>query len=211
MTLAHLRTEYTLSCLLEEEAGPDPLALFERWLAQARSAGLRDANAMTLASVDGQGQPSLRVVLLKDVGEAGFDWYTNYESRKGRELAAQPRAALQFYWAALERQVSVEGPVVRLGADAADRYFAQRPLGSRIGALASQQSAPVADRAALEARYAAAAAAAGDDPARPAHWGGLRLLPQRLEFWQGRASRLHDRLLYQREAGGHWLRTRLQP
>ena len=211
MSLAHLRTEYQRFSLLEDDTDADPVLQFMRWFAQAREAGLADPNAMTLATVGADGRPSLRVVLLKDADAAGFTWYTNYQSRKGRDLAVQPHAALHFYWAALERQVHIEGTVERVSAAESDAYFAIRPLASRVGALASHQSAPVAGRAELEAQYAAAALAAGEAPARPAHWGGLRLRPERIEFWQGRSSRLHDRIVYTRDAGGAWTRARLQP
>ncbi len=211
MPIAHLRTEYQRFSLLEHDTDADPMVQFMRWFEQAREAGLADPNAMTLATVGADGRPSLRVVLLKDADPAGFTWYTNYQSRKGRELAVQPHAALQFYWPALERQVQIEGTVERVSAADSDAYFAIRPLASRIGALASHQSAPIGGRAELEAQYAAAALAAGDAPARPAHWGGLRLRPERIEFWQGRSSRLHDRIAYTRDAGGAWTRARLQP
>ena len=211
MPIAHLRTEYQLFSLLEDDTDADPRVQFMRWFEQAREAGLADPNAMTLATVGADGRPSLRVVLLKDADAAGFTWYTNYQSRKGRDLAVHPHAALQFHWAALERQVHIEGTVERVSAADSDAYFAIRPLASRVGALASHQSAPIDGRTELEAQYAAAALAAGEAPARPAHWGGLRLRPERIEFWQGRSSRLHDRILYTRDAGGAWTRARLQP
>jgi pyridoxamine 5'-phosphate oxidase len=212
MSIEDLRTEYTLHGLLEHEVDPDPLVQFGRWFNAAVDAGLRDPNAMTLATVDGQGRPNARIVLLKGADPDGFRFFTNYHSAKGRELDSRPEAALVFFWSELERQVRVEGSIERLPADESDRYFASRPRASRIGAWASEQSEPLASREALESRAAEASARFGQDGEvpRPPHWGGYLLRPRRIEFWQGRPARLHDRLLYEREGGG-WTLARLAP
>lgn len=203
--------DYLQHTLTESDAGDDPCALFARWLADAEAAGLREPSAMTLATVDAAGQPSARMVLLRDFGPAGFTFYSNYHSRKGAELAANPQAALCFWWAELERQVRAEGRVVRLSAAESDAYFAGRARGSQLAATASPQSQPVPDRAWLEARLAELTNHLADQSVpRPAHWGGYRLVPAALEFWQGRLHRLHDRLRYQRVAEG-WQRERLAP
>jgi len=209
--IADLRREYTRAGLAEADVKPDPLAQFREWLAQALAAELPDANAMTLATVDGAGAPHGRVVLLKDVDAGGFVFFTNYESAKGVELGHDPRAELVFYWAPLERQVRVHGTVTRVSAEESEGYFRTRPRGSRIAAWASAQSAVIADRAALEAQVRAIEARyPGDAVPRPPHWGGYRLVPAWLEFWQGRENRLHDRLRYVR-AGAGWRLERLAP
>jgi pyridoxamine 5'-phosphate oxidase len=166
---------------------------------------------MTLATVDGRGRPSARIVLIKGVDERGFTFFTNYESRKGRALAENPYASLLFYWIELERQVRIEGTVVKTSEAESDAYFASRPASSRIGAWASEQSQVIESRAVLEARERDFSARFGDDPPRPPHWGGYRLVPDAIEFWQGRPSRLHDRLLYTRTPGGDWQIARLSP
>jgi pyridoxamine 5'-phosphate oxidase len=212
MPIASLRQEYSRASLLEQDAASDPFDQFGKWFDEARKAELPDPNAMTLATVDEDGQPSARIVLLKGFDRDGFLWFTNYHSRKGHALQAQPRAALLFYWQQLERQVSIEGRVERISAAESEAYFMSRPRASRIGALASEQSAPIAGREQLDAKFAAAVARVGDDePMRPAQWGGYRLTPHRIEFWQGRSSRLHDRLVYTLAADQGWLRERLQP
>jgi pyridoxamine 5'-phosphate oxidase len=193
------------------DCAPDPIDQFARWYAEMQETGAVEPAAMTLATVDAAGQPSARVVLLKGFDRRGFAFFTNYASRKGAELDAAPRAALLFYWDRQMRQVRVEGAVERLSPAESDEYFATRPRGSQLGAWASPQSAPLADRATLEARVRETEQRFGGGPVpRPPHWGGYRLVPERLEFWQGRADRLHDRLLYQRTADG-WQRTRLAP
>ena len=194
----------------ETDAHVDPLQQFERWMQDAVNANLPMPNAMTLATAGAGGTPSARVVLLKGLERGGFVFYTNYESRKGRELALQPEACLVFLWTALERPVRVEGRVERMPAADSDAYWRSRPLGARHSAWASAQSAAVPDRGTLEAALERARARYGDDPPRPPHWGGYRVMPQRIEFWQGRADRLHDRLLYRLEAGA-WPRARLAP
>ena len=196
--------------LSETGADRDPFRQFEMWLREAVQAGLPLPNAMTLATVTPEGSPDARIVLLKGLERGGFTFYTNTFSRKGRQLAARPAACLVFQWSELERQVRVEGGVETVAAAEADRYYASRPLGARLSAWASEQSAAVASREALEASLADARRRFGERPPRPPHWGGYRVLPQRIEFWQGRADRLHDRLLYTREDGG-WRIERLAP
>ena len=212
-TLADLRINYSRASLDEADAAPDPFAQFDRWFKEALAAKLPEPNTMTLATVGDDGRPSARIVLIKGVDERGFVFFTNYESRKGRDLAANPHAALLFYWIELERQVRIEGRIEKTSADESDRYFASRPLGSRIGAWASDQSAVIDSRATLEAREKAVTERYGENPPRPPHWGGYRVVPDAIEFWQGRPSRLHDRLLYTRDdaAGSGWTISRLSP
>jgi pyridoxamine 5'-phosphate oxidase len=210
LALADLRKSYERGELDEASSAADPLRQFQAWLEQAIKAELPEPNAMTLATVGANGRPSTRVVLIKGVDDRGLVWYTNYESRKGRELAQNPHAALQFHWVELERVVRIEGRVEFASAEESDGYYASRPLDSRIGAWASPQSQPIASRAVLVANAAKAAARHGLSPSRPPHWGGYRLVPDRWEFWQGRRSRLHDRLCYRLE-GGQWRRERLAP
>lgn len=209
--LASLRKEYKRAQLDESASQEDPLQQFSQWFEQARQAQMPEPNAMTLATVGADGRPSTRVVLIKGFDARGLVWYTNYESRKGRELANHPFAALQFHWTELERVVRIEGRVGKTGADESDTYFASRPLDSRIGAWASPQSQVIPSRATLVTRAARFAAKFALQPPRPPHWGGYRLVPDRWEFWQGRPSRLHDRLHYRLDENGRWLRERLAP
>ena len=209
MSVADLRQVYQKSVLLESDAAASPFEQFAQWFEQALTAQVPEPNAMTLATVDADSRPSARIVLLKGYDERGFVFYTNYASRKGQNLAIQPWASLLFFWQPLERQVRIEGPVERVSAQESDEYFHSRPVSSRIGAWASQQSQPTT-REALEAREAEFNARYGDAPPRPEHWGGYRLRPERIEFWQGRPSRLHDRLSYERQ-GDDWRITRLSP
>lgn len=197
---------------LEEDRAPDePFSLFAAWLDEARGAKLLEPTAMTLATADALGKPAARTVLLKGFDDCGFRFYGNYESRKGRELAVNPQAALTFWWGGLERQVRIEGQVRVLGAALSDAYFAGRPRGSQIGAHASPQSRVIASRRDLESAYARAEEQFRERAVpRPAHWGGYLLEPQRIEFWQGRQNRLHDRLSYRRDGEG-WRRQRLAP
>ena len=200
--------------LTEADARPDPLVQFERWFKDALEAALPLANAMTLATVSPGGAPDARIVLLKGVERGAFVFFTNYDSRKGRQLAARPEACLVFLWAALERQVRIEGRVEKVFEQESDAYFLSRPLGARLSAHASAQSEIVADRTFLESQVKKIAEQYGDNPPRPAHWGGYRVVPARIEFWQGRENRLHDRLLYRRGEGdraGAWTIERLAP
>jgi pyridoxamine 5'-phosphate oxidase len=208
--LASLRKSYEAAELDEAKALAAPMQQFEQWLQQALEAGVPEPNAMTLATVGEDGRPSTRVVLIKGCDARGIVWYTNYASRKGRELSTHPWAALQFHWVEQERVVRIEGAVERTSDAESDAYFASRPLDSRLGAWASPQSQVISGRGVLVANVARAAAEHGLHPPRPPHWGGYRLLPDRWEFWQGRTSRLHDRLVYRLD-GGVWLRERLAP
>ena len=197
--------------LRKRDVGPDPVRQFTAWFEEAAAAGIRVPEAMALATATRDGRPSVRMVLLKGFGEAGFDFYTGYESRKGRELAENPRAALLFQWDALGRQVRVEGAVERLPAEESDAYFASRPRGSRLSALASRQSEVIGSREVLDERVLELAAELGDaEPERPGWWGGYRLVPESFELWQHRDDRLHDRLRYRRDGPG-WTIERLSP
>jgi pyridoxamine 5'-phosphate oxidase len=208
--IAALRKSYERAELDEAASDADPLRQFAAWLEQAIAAQLPEPNAMTLATVGSDARPSTRIVLIKGYDERGLVWYTNYESRKGRELDANPYAALQFHWVELERVVRIEGMVEKVTEAESDAYFASRPLDSRVGAWASPQSQVIASRTVLVANAARYGAQFLLKPPRPPHWGGFRLRPQAWEFWQGRRSRLHDRLRYRLEAGT-WLRERLAP
>ena len=210
MDVANLRKSYEKAELDESASAADPLHQFQRWLEEALAAQLPEPNAMTLATVGEDGRPSTRVVLIKGVDERGLAWYTNYDSRKGRELALHPQAALQFHWVELERVVRIEGRVERTSEAESDAYYASRPLDSRLGAWASPQSRVISSRAVLVTAAAQAALRHALNPPRPPHWGGFRLQPDGWEFWQGRKSRLHDRLRYRLEAGA-WVRERLAP
>jgi pyridoxamine 5'-phosphate oxidase len=212
MKMPEIRKEYGLAGLDESDVDADPIRQFRRWFDEAIAAEVPEPNAMTLATATPDGVPSARIVLLKDLSEAGFTFFTNYRGRKARELAANPRAALVFYWFSMERQVRVEGAVTLVSDAESDAYFRLRPPGARIGARASPQSEVIPDRATLERRVAAVEAEfTGQEVPRPADWGGYRLRPERIEFWQGRPSRLHDRLVYRRGDRGIWTIVRLAP
>jgi len=208
--LAALRREYAAVGLDEAAAGADPIELFATWFEHAVASGMHEPNAMALATVTPDGAPSVRIVLLKGFDARGAVFFTNYDSAKGRALAADPRAALAMLWHPLQRQVRIEGPVHEVSAQESDAYFATRPYGSRLGAVASPQSDVVRDRAELDRRYAEAAAAYPTQVARPERWGGYRVEPEVVEFWHGRQSRLHDRIRFARAADG-WTRERLAP
>jgi pyridoxamine 5'-phosphate oxidase len=209
--LADLRKSYERAELDESASNADPLAQFQQWLGEALSAQLPEPNAMTLATVGSDLRPSTRIVLIKGCDARGIVWYTNYQSRKGQELAGNPFAALQFHWVELERVVRIEGLVEKVSDAESDAYFRSRPLDSRLGAWASPQSQVIPGRAVLVANAAKFGAQFMLNPPRPPHWGGYRLVPERWEFWQGRKSRLHDRLRYTRAAGAEWRRERLAP
>jgi pyridoxamine 5'-phosphate oxidase len=211
MSIAGLRKEYMHSSLSEADVDHDPIKQFGKWFEEALKAHVPEANAMSVATVGADGRPSSRILLIKEFDQRGFVWFTNYASRKGQELGANPYAALLFHWIELERQVRIEGKVERIPAEESDAYYDSRPLLSRLGAIASEQSRPVANRQALEARFEEVKQQYGEHPARPAHWGGYRLVPDSIEFWQGRSSRMHDRVRYTRQAGGAWQIQRLQP
>ena len=211
MTLADLRREYCLAGLRETDLLPNPIAQFQKWFEEAVQAEILEPNAMTLSTVDGEGQPSSRTVLMKGVDARGFSFFTNYESRKGRELAANPRAALTFFWAGLERQVNVRGIVSRLSKEESEAYFAVRPVGSQLGAWVSKQSTVVPGREYLEKRLEEVKTQFGETKApMPPYWGGYVLAPAAVEFWQGRPNRLHDRMRYARR-GDVWSIERLSP
>jgi pyridoxamine 5'-phosphate oxidase len=211
MSIAHIRKDYQLASLSETEVASDPIQQFSTWFEQARKAEVAEVNAMSLSTVSPEGRPSSRIVLIKEFDQRGFSWFTNYDSSKGHDLAGNPHAALLFFWAALERQVRIEGRIVKISEEENDKYFHSRPLGSRYSACASEQSAPIANRELLEQRLSAVQNEFPENPPRPEHWGGYRLVPDRIEFWQGRSSRLHDRIVYTRQQDGGWGISRLQP
>ncbi len=210
MSVADIRQNYEKGELLESATKPSPFDQFELWLNQAIELPVAEPTAMTLATANDEGKPTARIVLLKGFDAKGFVFYTNYESRKGQELAKQPQATLLFFWQPLERQIRIEGLVEKVSDQESDEYYHSRPLGSRLGAWASAQSQRVSMED-LKARVEEVSAKYGDNPPRPPHWGGYRVRPSYFEFWQGRPSRLHDRLSYQQDADGQWVIERLSP
>lgn len=211
MSIADLRKDYSHASLSRTDVLDDPIAQFGKWFDEALRADIPEPNAMSLATVGASGRPSSRIVLIKEFDARGFVWFTNYASRKGHELQHHASAALLFHWVEIERQVRIEGRVEKISAAQSDAYFNSRPLKSRIGAIASMQSEPVDNRHALETQFTEAEERCGDSPTRPDNWGGYRLVPDYLEFWQGRRSRLHDRIAYCLKSDGGWERQRLQP
>lgn len=211
MSIADLRKDYSHAVLSEQDIAIDPVAQFRSWFDDAIRAEVPEPNAMSLATAAKSGRPSSRIVLMKAFDQRGFVWYTNYDSRKGMELRSVPYGALLFHWVELERQVRIEGRVERVSTEESDAYFHSRPLKSRLGAIASAQSLPIESRDALEQQFERAQSEYGDRPPRPVNWGGYRLVPDTLEFWQGRRSRLHDRIVYMMLPDGRWQHQRLQP
>jgi pyridoxamine 5'-phosphate oxidase len=215
MSIAHLRKDYKLASLTEGDVDPDPIKQFGKWLNEAIAAELPEPTAMSLATASGSthtpARPSSRIVLLKGFDANGFVFFTNYDSRKGVELAGNPFASLLFHWVELERQVRIEGRVEKVSAKESDAYYLSRPLGSRLGAWASPQSQVISGRLWLVGKLAAMASQYLDNPPRPANWGGYRVVPDKLEFWQGRSSRLHDRIHYRLDSDKRWLIERLAP
>jgi len=209
--IADLRLDYGRASLDEADTLDHPVDQFAKWFGEAMKAEVFEANAMSVATAGADGKPSSRIVLIKQYDQRGFTWYTNYESQKGRQLAQNPHAALLFFWRELERQVRIEGRVEKTSAEDSDTYFYSRPVKSQLAAVASQQSEHIASRAEMEANFAAVEAASGGQPRRPPHWGGYRLVPERVEFWQGRRSRFHDRIVFTLQADGSWKKERLQP
>ncbi len=210
--IAHIRHDYSLAALDEVVTGNDPIAFFQKWFDEAHAAEISEVNAMTLASVDALGKPHARIVLLKGIENGGFTFFTNYESAKGHDLASHPEVALLFFWKELERQVRVEGIAKKIDVLDSDIYFHSRPEGSRLGAWASPQSQVISDRTIIESNYAAFEKQfSGGAIPRPPHWGGYSIVPQKIEFWQGRSNRMHDRVHFTLEENESWSKCRLAP
>jgi len=211
LNIADIRMDYMLAALDEETAGTDPIAFFSKWFKDAESARITEINAMTLATADAQNRPHARIVLLKGLDDRGFVFFTNYDSAKGQHIAENPNVSLLFFWKELERQVRIDGRIEKVPAEESDIYFHSRPAGSRLGAWASPQSREIPHRNILDLNYSKYEAEfSGIQIPRPAHWGGYIVIPERIEFWQGRSSRMHDRILFKRN-GSAWHRSRLAP
>ncbi len=212
LNIADIRQEYKLSALDESSAGIDPISFFRKWFSEAENAQITEVNAMTLATADAKGIPHARIVLLKGLENSEFIFFTNYSSSKGREIGENPFASLVFFWKELERQVRIEGKIEKVSATESDIYFNSRPKGSRIGAWASPQSQEITDRDILDVNYARYEQEFSDiEMPRPPHWGGYKIIPNYIEFWQGRASRMHDRITFTKNENGDWRRARLAP
>jgi pyridoxamine 5'-phosphate oxidase len=212
MNIADIRQDYMLAALDEETAGYDPIFFFRKWFAEAEASQITEINAMILATVDATMRPHARIVLLKGIDENAFVFFTNYDSAKGNDIKANPYVALTFFWKELERQVRIEGPIEKVSESESDTYFHSRPAGSRLGAWASPQSQPIPRREILDANYAKYEKEFSTiDIPRPAHWGGYRVIPDRIEFWQGRPSRMHDRIFFTKDSADKWTRSRLAP
>ncbi len=212
LNIADIRKDYKLAALDENSVGYDPITFFTKWFSEAEAAQITEINAMTLATADNKGIPHARIVLLKGLDKADFVFFTNYDSDKGKEIAGNPNAALVFFWKELERQVRIEGIIEKIPAAESDIYFRSRPAGSRIGAWASPQSTPITDRNILDLNYAKYEEEFSQiEIPRPPHWGGYKVTPSRIEFWQGRSSRMHDRILFTKNEAGNWSRSRLAP
>lgn len=210
--IANIRQDYTMAALDENTTGIDPVAFFRKWFDEAHTAQISEVNAMALATVSAEGKPHARIVLLKGVEHNGFVFFTNYESNKGKHIAANDSAALLFFWKELERQVRIEGTISKISTVESDQYFQSRPHGSRLGAWSSPQSQIIPDRSVLDNNYQSFEEKfTGTDVPRPPHWGGYIVVPQQIEFWQGRSSRMHDRILFTQSAGGLWEKVRLAP
>ncbi len=209
--IADIRKDYQLAALNEEATGDDPLVFFSKWFTEAQVAEVGEVNAFTLATVDAGNKPHARVVLLKALDEKGFTFFTNYNSAKGHDIAANPHAAAVFFWMELERQVRIEGRVEKVSGEESDIYFRSRPEGSRLGAWSSPQSSVILTRDVLDENYAKYAREFATEIPRPPHWGGYRIIPTKIEFWQGRASRMHDRILFTKQEDGNWNKCRLAP
>lgn len=209
--IASIRKDYQLAVLDEQVAGDNPFAFFHKWFTEAQQADAEEVNAMTLATVNNAGRPHARIVLLKGLDDKGFVFFTNYNSEKGRDIAENPNVSLVFFWKELERQVCIEGIAEKVSDAENDEYFHSRPAGSRIGAWSSPQSTVIPNRKILEENYNRYSAQYGDNAPRPEHWGGYRIIPSSIEFWQGRSSRMHDRIIFSQNTDGSWQKSRLAP